>query len=48
MLVDGVRQDYAALIACAWGRPSQAFGPGYARFDGPRGFRTCRALRITS
>ncbi len=37
VLVDGVRQDYAALLACAWGRPSQAFGPGYARFDGPRG-----------
>ena len=37
VLVDGVRQDYAALLACAWGRPSQAFGPGYAPFDGPRG-----------
>jgi acyl transferase domain-containing protein/3-hydroxymyristoyl/3-hydroxydecanoyl-(acyl carrier protein) dehydratase len=37
VLVDGVRQDYAALLACAWGRPTQAFGPGYARFDGPRG-----------
>jgi 3-hydroxymyristoyl/3-hydroxydecanoyl-(acyl carrier protein) dehydratase/3-oxoacyl-(acyl-carrier-protein) synthase/malonyl CoA-acyl carrier protein transacylase len=34
--VDGVRQDYAALLACAWGRPTQAFGPAYARFDGPR------------
>ena len=33
----GVRQDYAALLACAWGRPTQAFGAGYARFDGPRG-----------
>jgi acyl transferase domain-containing protein/3-hydroxymyristoyl/3-hydroxydecanoyl-(acyl carrier protein) dehydratase len=37
VLVDGVRQDYAALLACAWGRPTQAFGAGYARFDGPRG-----------
>jgi acyl transferase domain-containing protein/3-hydroxymyristoyl/3-hydroxydecanoyl-(acyl carrier protein) dehydratase len=37
VLLDGVRQDYAALLACAWGRPSQAFGPGYRRFDGPRG-----------
>jgi acyl transferase domain-containing protein/3-hydroxymyristoyl/3-hydroxydecanoyl-(acyl carrier protein) dehydratase len=37
VLVDGLRQDYAALLACAWGRPTQAFGPGYARFDGPRG-----------
>jgi 3-hydroxymyristoyl/3-hydroxydecanoyl-(acyl carrier protein) dehydratase len=35
-LAGGVRQDYAALLACAWGRPSQAFGPGYAQFDGPR------------
>jgi acyl transferase domain-containing protein len=34
--VDGIRQDYAALLACAWGRPTQAFGPAYARFDGPR------------
>ena len=31
--IDGVRQDYAALLACSWGRPTQAFGPGYARFD---------------
>jgi acyl transferase domain-containing protein/3-hydroxymyristoyl/3-hydroxydecanoyl-(acyl carrier protein) dehydratase len=37
VLVGGVRQDYAALLACAWGRPTQAFGAGYARFDGPRG-----------
>jgi acyl transferase domain-containing protein len=37
VLVDGMRQDYAALLACAWGRPTQAFGAGYARFDGPRG-----------
>jgi 3-hydroxymyristoyl/3-hydroxydecanoyl-(acyl carrier protein) dehydratase len=37
VLVGGVRQDYAALLACAWGRPTQAFGAGYARFDGPLG-----------
>lgn len=32
---DGFRFDEASLLACAWGRPSQAFGPMYARFDGP-------------
>ncbi len=32
---DGVRFDEASLLACAWGRPSRAFGPMYARFDGP-------------
>ena len=26
---------YPSLLACAWGRPSAAFGPLYARFDGP-------------
>ncbi len=26
---------YDSLLACAWGRPSQAFGPIYQRFDGP-------------
>lgn len=25
--------DYAALLACAWGKPSAAFGPMYQRFD---------------
>ena len=25
--------DYASLLACAWGRPSDAFGPMYSRFD---------------
>jgi len=25
-----------SLLACAWGRPSEAFGPMYAPFDGPR------------
>src|SRR5262249_19369667 len=34
--VDGVRQNYAALLACSWGRPTQAFGPGYAGFDSHR------------
>jgi 3-hydroxymyristoyl/3-hydroxydecanoyl-(acyl carrier protein) dehydratase len=33
--VDGVRYGYAALLASAWGRPSEAFGPSYAQFDGP-------------
>jgi len=28
-----VRGDYGALLACAWGRPSDAFGSMYARFD---------------
>lgn len=28
--------DYASLIACAWGKPSHAFGPPYAVFDGAR------------
>ncbi len=32
---DGFRFDEASLLACAWGRPSSAFGPMYARFDGP-------------
>ncbi|ODS52940.1 MAG: hypothetical protein ABS36_15935 [Acidobacteria bacterium SCN 69-37] len=31
-----VRGDHAALLACAWGRPSDAFGPMYAAFDGAR------------
>ncbi len=28
--------DYASLLACAWGRPSDAFGPMYKVFDGAR------------
>ncbi|MEX1362179.1 MAG: hypothetical protein AB1Z98_03590, partial [Nannocystaceae bacterium] len=32
--IDGFPFDYRSLLACAWGRPSEAFGPGYARFDG--------------
>ncbi len=35
-VVDGFRFDYASLLACAWGVPSSAFGPMYARFDGTR------------
>jgi acyl transferase domain-containing protein/3-hydroxymyristoyl/3-hydroxydecanoyl-(acyl carrier protein) dehydratase/1-acyl-sn-glycerol-3-phosphate acyltransferase len=28
--------DYRSLINCAWGRPSDAFGQGFAHYDGPR------------
>ncbi|MFA3875769.1 beta-ketoacyl synthase N-terminal-like domain-containing protein [Streptomyces sp. MMCC 100] len=35
-VVNGLAFDYASLLACAWGRPSEAFGPAYARFDGSR------------
>ncbi len=34
--VDGFRFDQRSLLACAWGKPSEAFGPMYAGFDGPR------------
>jgi 3-oxoacyl-(acyl-carrier-protein) synthase/3-hydroxymyristoyl/3-hydroxydecanoyl-(acyl carrier protein) dehydratase/1-acyl-sn-glycerol-3-phosphate acyltransferase len=34
--VDGFPFGYASLIACAWGRPSDAFGPMYRPFDGGR------------
>jgi acyl transferase domain-containing protein/3-hydroxymyristoyl/3-hydroxydecanoyl-(acyl carrier protein) dehydratase len=34
--VDGFAFGYASLLACAWGRPSAAFGPSYSRFEGPR------------
>jgi 3-hydroxymyristoyl/3-hydroxydecanoyl-(acyl carrier protein) dehydratase/1-acyl-sn-glycerol-3-phosphate acyltransferase len=34
--VNGFAFDYASLLACAWGKPSQAFGPMYAPFDGTR------------
>jgi 3-hydroxymyristoyl/3-hydroxydecanoyl-(acyl carrier protein) dehydratase/1-acyl-sn-glycerol-3-phosphate acyltransferase len=27
--------DARSILACAWGRPSDAFGPMYARFDAP-------------
>ncbi len=33
-VVDGFRFDYRSMLACAWGRPSEAFGPMYERFDG--------------
>ncbi|WP_228993609.1 polyketide synthase [Streptomyces sp. DH8] len=33
---DGFRFDYASLLACAWGRPSEAFGAMYEPFDGAR------------
>ncbi|WP_073839326.1 beta-ketoacyl synthase N-terminal-like domain-containing protein [Micromonospora sp. CB01531] len=32
----GVRFDHESLLACAWGRPTQAFGELYRRFDGHR------------
>ncbi len=35
-VVDGFRFDQRSLLACALGRPTQAFGPMYARFDGPQ------------
>jgi len=34
-VVDGFAFDRRSLLACAYGRPSQAFGPMYRRFDGP-------------
>jgi 3-oxoacyl-(acyl-carrier-protein) synthase/3-hydroxymyristoyl/3-hydroxydecanoyl-(acyl carrier protein) dehydratase/1-acyl-sn-glycerol-3-phosphate acyltransferase len=34
--VNGFRFDQRSLYACAWGKPSEAFGPMYACFDGPR------------
>ena len=34
-VVDGFRFDRRSLLACATGRPSDAFGPMYQRFDGP-------------
>ncbi len=35
-VVGDVRGDYPALLACAWGRPSDAFGSMCRVFDGPR------------
>ncbi|MBW2418425.1 MAG: acyltransferase domain-containing protein [Deltaproteobacteria bacterium] len=34
---DGGRFDFdqKSILACAWGRPSDAFGPMYSRFDAP-------------
>ena len=34
--VNGFRFDQRSLYACAWGKPSDAFGPMYTCFDGPR------------
>ena len=31
--VDGFKFDYASLLACAWGKPSKAFGEMYKVFD---------------
>lgn len=28
--------DWKSLLACGWGRPTDAFGPMYVDFDGPR------------
>ncbi|MEV6166180.1 beta-ketoacyl synthase N-terminal-like domain-containing protein [Streptomyces sp. NPDC052052] len=33
---DGLPFDYASLLACAWGRPSEAFGTAYVPFDSTR------------
>ena len=33
---DGLPFDYTSLLACAWGRPSSAFGTMYERFDTTR------------
>ncbi len=33
---DGFPFDYASLVACAWNKPSNAFGQMYAPFDGTR------------
>ncbi len=30
-----VRGDYEALLACAWGKPSDAFGEMFTKYDGP-------------
>jgi 3-hydroxymyristoyl/3-hydroxydecanoyl-(acyl carrier protein) dehydratase/1-acyl-sn-glycerol-3-phosphate acyltransferase len=35
-VVDGFPFDARAMVACAWGKPSEAFGPMYKPFDGPR------------
>ncbi|MDX3633215.1 beta-ketoacyl synthase N-terminal-like domain-containing protein [Streptomyces europaeiscabiei] len=34
--VQGFRYDYAAMLACAWGKPSEAFGTAYTPFDSAR------------
>jgi len=30
-----VRGDYEAMLSCAWGRPSDAFGAMFTKYDGP-------------
>lgn len=35
-VVNGFKFGYASLLACAWGRPSDAFGPDYAPLNGTR------------
>ena len=35
-VVDGFAFGYDSLLACAWGKPSRAFGPRYERFDSAR------------
>lgn len=35
-VVDGFPFDYRSLLACAWGRPSEAFGKFYQAFDNHR------------
>jgi acyl transferase domain-containing protein/3-hydroxymyristoyl/3-hydroxydecanoyl-(acyl carrier protein) dehydratase len=36
VVVEGHRFDHRSLLACAWDRPSLAFGELYRAFDGPR------------
>ncbi|HIG43699.1 MAG TPA: beta keto-acyl synthase [Gammaproteobacteria bacterium] len=33
--IDDFPLDYRSLISCAWGKPSTAFGSGFAHYDGP-------------
>ena len=33
--INGMPSDFRSLLACAWGRPTDAFGPPVARFDSP-------------
>ncbi|CAN0355723.1 unnamed protein product, partial [Laminaria digitata] len=35
-VVDGFELGYDSLLACAWGRPTRAFGPMYEPFDSHR------------
>jgi hypothetical protein len=47
-VVDGFRFDYASLVACAWGRPSEAFGPMYSASTAPARSRACPGRPTTS